>query len=65
MAIEAIKKTQTEGIEEMENLRKRTGITNVSMTNRVEEMEERISGIGDMIEEIDALVKKMLNQKSS
>jgi hypothetical protein len=31
----------------------RTGTTNASMTNRIQEMEERISGIEDMIEEIE------------
>ena len=43
--IEAIKKTQIETILEMENLGKRTGTTDVSITNRIQEMKERISGI--------------------
>jgi hypothetical protein len=34
MEIEAIKKTQTEGILEMENLEKRTGTTDTSITTR-------------------------------
>ena len=42
MEIEAIKKTQTEEILEMENLGKRTGTTDASITNRIQEMEERI-----------------------
>ena len=50
VGVEAIKKTQTEGILEMENIGKRTGFTNTSITNRIQEMEERISGIEDMIE---------------
>ena len=41
MEIEAIKKTQTEEILEMENLGQITGTTDVS-TNRIQEMEERI-----------------------
>ena len=41
MEIEAIKKTQTEEILEMENLGKITGTTDVS-SNRIQEMEERI-----------------------
>ena len=45
--IEAIKKMQTEGILEMENLGKLTGTIDVSITNR---MEERISGIENTIE---------------
>ena len=35
-----------------------TGITDASINNRIQEMGERISGIEDMIEEIDSLVKK-------
>jgi hypothetical protein len=34
----------------MENLGKRTGTAEVSITNRIQEMEERISGIEDTIE---------------
>ena len=41
--IEAIKKTQTKGILEMENLGKGTGATDISITNRIQEMEEKIS----------------------
>ena len=43
--IEAIKKTQTEDILEMENLMKRTGTVDVRITNRIQEIRERISGI--------------------
>ena len=42
MEKETIKKTQTEGILEIENLGKRTGTTDDSITNRIQEMEERI-----------------------
>ena len=35
----------------MENLGKRTGTTDASFTNRIQEMEERFSGIEDMTEE--------------
>ncbi|KAL6065661.1 hypothetical protein STEG23_028022 [Scotinomys teguina] len=56
--IEAIKKTpQTEGRLEMENLSKQTGTTDASITNKLQEVEERISGIEDTIEEIDLSVK--------
>jgi hypothetical protein len=48
----------------MENLGKRTGTTNESITNRIQKMEERITGIEDLIEEIDQS-KKMLNLKNS
>jgi predicted RNase H-like nuclease (RuvC/YqgF family) len=56
--IEAIKKTQTEVILEMENLGKRTGTTDTNITKRIQEMEERISGVKNTIEEIDTSVKE-------
>ena len=40
----------------MENLGKRPGTIDISITNRIQEMRE-ISGIEDMIEEIATLVK--------
>ena len=61
--IEAKKKTQTEGILEMENLGKRTGFTNTSITNRIQEMEERISGIEDTLEDSDTSVKENVKYK--
>ena len=42
----------------MENLGKRSGITDVSITNRIQEIEERISGVEDTVERIDKSVKK-------
>ena len=36
-----------EGTVEMENIGKRTGTTDTSITNRIKEMEERISGVED------------------
>ena len=38
--MEAMKKTQTEGSLDMENLGKRTETTESSITNRIQEMEE-------------------------
>jgi hypothetical protein len=43
---------------EMENLGKRSGITDVSITNKLQEIEERISGVEDKVEEIDTNVKE-------
>jgi hypothetical protein len=40
--VEIIKKTQMEGNLEMENLRRRSGITDVSITNRIQEIDERL-----------------------
>ena len=59
------KKTQTETILEMEKPGKRTGTTDINITNRIQEMEERISDIEDIIDEINALVKEKAKSKSS
>jgi methyl-accepting chemotaxis protein len=67
--VETIKKTQMEATLameatlEMENLGKRLGITEVGTTNRIQEIEERISGVEDTIEEIDTTVKENSNHK--
>ena len=61
--VETIKKTQMEANLEMENLGKRSGITNVSITNRIQEIDERISGVEDTIEEIDTTVKENSKHK--
>lgn len=60
-----MKKIQTKGILEMENLRKGTGTTDANIIKIIQEMEERISAVEDTIEEIDTSVKKILNLKSS
>ncbi|KAK7831163.1 hypothetical protein U0070_020383 [Myodes glareolus] len=61
--MEAMKKTQTEGRLDMENLGKRTETTESSLTNRIQEIEERISDYEDTIEKINALTKE--NSKSN
>ena len=63
MEIEAIKKTQTERILEIENIEKRKLITEASIINRTQETEKRISGIEDTIEEIDTSVKENVKSK--
>jgi hypothetical protein len=60
MEIETIKKSQKEKTLELENLGKRSGVT-----NRIQEIEERISGAEGTIENIDTTVKEMKNAKSS
>ena len=47
--VETMKKTQMEANMEMEN----PGTTEASITNIIQEIEERISGVEDTIEEID------------
>jgi predicted nucleic acid-binding Zn-ribbon protein len=59
--IEPIKKPQRETTLKIENLRKRIGVIDANITNRIQEIEERISAI----ENIDTTVKKMQNAKSS
>jgi hypothetical protein len=48
---------------EMENLGKRSGITDGSITNRIQVIGERISGVEDTVEETDTTVKENSKQK--
>jgi hypothetical protein len=58
MERETIKKSQREKTLELENLGKRSGVIDASITNRIQETEERISGAEDSIENIDTTVKE-------
>jgi hypothetical protein len=51
------KKAQWEIALETQNLGKRSGVIDSSITNRIQEIEERISGAEDTIENIDTKVK--------
>jgi predicted nucleic acid-binding Zn-ribbon protein len=62
--IEAINKTQTEEIQEMKNLGKRTQATDANITNKIHETKEQISGSEDTIEEIDTSVKENVKFKA-
>ena len=59
MEIERIMKSQRETILEKENVGKRSGVIDASITNRIQEIEERILGAEDVIKTIDTTVKKM------
>jgi hypothetical protein len=48
---------------EIENLGKRSGVRDASITNRIQEVEERISGTEDNIENIDTTVKENAKSK--
>lgn len=61
--IEAITKTQTEAILEMEKLGKWTKKTDAKINNRMEEIEDRLSGIEDMTEEIDSPVRENIKAR--
>ena len=50
MEIKTIKKSQRETTLEIENLGKRSGVIDASITNRIQEIEERMSGAEDTIE---------------
>jgi uncharacterized coiled-coil protein SlyX len=63
MEREAIKKTQMKVTLEMENVGKRTGTTNTSITNRIQEMEGRISCIEDTIKEMNLSIKENVKCK--
>jgi IS30 family transposase len=63
MELETIKKSQRETTLKLKNLGKRSGVINASITNRIQEIEERISGTEDMIENIDTTVKRNAKSK--
>jgi chromosome segregation ATPase len=62
------KKSQRETALERENLGKRSGVIDASFTNRIQDIEENISGADDTIENIDTTInenercKKFLTQ---
>ena len=58
MEIETIKKSQREITLEIKNLGKRSEVIYASITNKIQEIEERISGAEDTIENIDSTVKE-------
>jgi chromosome segregation ATPase len=66
--VDTIKKTQSEGTLEVETLGKKFGNIDASISNRIQKMEERISGAEDSIENIcktikeNAKCKKILTQ---
>jgi hypothetical protein len=68
MELETIKISQRETTLEIENLGKRSGVIDAIIINRIQEIEERISGAEGTIENIDTTVeenakcKKLLTQ---
>ena len=53
--VDTIKKTQSEATVEIETLGKKSG----TISNRIQEMEERISGAEDSIENIGTTIKEI------
>ena len=56
--VNTIKKTQSEAMLEIETLGKESGTIDASISNRIQEMEERISGAEDSIENIGTTIKE-------
>jgi len=57
MEIETRKKAQRETTLEIENPEKRSGVRDESITNRIQEIEEKISGAEDPIENMETTIK--------
>jgi predicted nucleic acid-binding Zn-ribbon protein len=58
MEIETIKKSQRETTLEIENLGKRSGVIEASITNRIQEIKDKISGADNTIENTDTTMKE-------
>jgi predicted nucleic acid-binding Zn-ribbon protein len=56
--VDTIKKTQSEATLEIETLGKKSGTIDASISNRIQEIEERLSGAEDSIENICTLMKE-------
>ena len=68
MEVQTIKKTQRETTLEIQTLRNKSGTIETSISNRIQEMEERIPGAEDSIENMDTTTTtttKMQNAKRS
>jgi chromosome segregation ATPase len=63
IAVETMKKTQRETTLEIEILKKKSGTIDVSISNGIQEMEERISVAEDSIENISTTIKENTKSK--
>jgi predicted nucleic acid-binding Zn-ribbon protein len=63
--VETIKKTQSTTTLEIETLRNKSGNIDMSISNKIQEMEERISDSGDSIENVDTTIKENTKCKRS
>ena len=61
--VDTIKKTQSKATLEIETLGKKSGTIVASTSNRIQEMEERISGAKDSIENISTTIKDNTKRK--
>jgi hypothetical protein len=65
MERETINTSEWETTLEIENLGKRSGVIDASITNRIKEIEERSSGVEDTMQTLAQQSNKMQNIKSS
>jgi chromosome segregation ATPase len=63
MEIDTIMQSRRETTLEIEKLGKRSGVIDASITNRLQDIEVRISGAEDTIENIDTTVKENITCK--
>jgi chromosome segregation ATPase len=63
--VETIKKTQSDTTLEIETIGKKSGTIDVSVSNRIQEMDERISGAEDSIENMGTTIKENLKNARS
>ena len=63
--VETIKKIQMEATLEIENRGKKSGIIDVRITNRIQEIEENTSVLEDTLEDIDSTVKEVQNMENT
>ena len=63
MEVETIKKSQRETTLKIENLEKKAWANDASITNRIQEIQERISSAEETIENIDTTVKENTKSK--
>jgi predicted nucleic acid-binding Zn-ribbon protein len=61
--VEAIKKSQRESTLEIENLGKKSGAIDASITNRIQKIDKKILGAEDTIENIDTTIKENVKCK--
>ena len=63
LELETIKKSQRKTTLEIENLERRSGVIDASITNIIQEIEERTSDAEDTVEKIDTIVKENVKCK--
>jgi hypothetical protein len=63
MEVETRKKSQRETTLEIEKTGKKSGAIDASITNRIQEIEERVSGAEDTIEHTDTTIKENVKCK--